>query len=220
MKEIPLSKGKAFAIVDDEDYDELMKYNWSVITSPAKTKTLYAKRSCREGGKRVNIYMHNVILPPPDGHTVDHEDRNGLNNQRYNLRFATPRQNSVNCSRPNQIYRGVYTLKTSKPYSAGVKVNRRVIFIHGFSSKEEAAKAYDSLAVEYNGEFAVLNFPDETPNPLSYYKKDKERLTEEQVLAIREAYSTEKDYSVIAKTFNTNYEHVRRIIKRDRWSHI
>jgi hypothetical protein len=35
-----------------------------------------------------------------------------------------------------------------------------------FETSDLAARAYDALALEYHGEFAQLNFPEEIPKPL------------------------------------------------------
>lgn len=51
MKTIPITQGK-HVIVDDSDYDNLVKYNWCL------TESGYAVR--RENGK--TIYMHQQIL--------------------------------------------------------------------------------------------------------------------------------------------------------------
>ena len=39
-------------------------------------------------------------------------------------------------------------------------VNKKNIFLGYFSDKAEAAQARDRAAIEYFGEFAVLNFPE------------------------------------------------------------
>jgi hypothetical protein len=43
-------------------------------------------------------------------------------------------------------------------YAARITVNRKVIYLGYFSAKEEAAKAYDSAATKYFGNFARRNF--------------------------------------------------------------
>ena len=64
VRYIALTKGM-FAIVDAEDYDELMKHKWTAYYTCGKW---YAGRT--EKGKC--ILMHRQIMDPPDGMVVDH----------------------------------------------------------------------------------------------------------------------------------------------------
>jgi hypothetical protein len=54
-------------------------------------------------------------------------------------------------------YRGVTWFQNK--WRASIKINSRRIFLGYFISKEDAARAYDRAALEYFGEFAVLNLP-------------------------------------------------------------
>jgi len=84
-----------FAIVDDERYEHLNQWRWHV--KPGR-RTAYAWRGGSIEGKKVQIKMHRYILGLFNGDKgqVDHRDRNGLNNQRDNLRIATRRENRAN----------------------------------------------------------------------------------------------------------------------------
>lgn len=88
MREIQLTKGYV-ALVDDEDYDSLIKFKWS---AKVNKHTVYAYRS--EKGKC--IWMHRSILNIDNCNDLrgDHLDHNGLNNQRSNLRIATHSENN------------------------------------------------------------------------------------------------------------------------------
>lgn len=89
VKEIPLTSG-FIALVDNEDYKYLSQYRW--IADKSKTSnTWYAVRYF--GQKK--IYMHREILGFPSGR-IDHRNRNGLDNQKENLRSATASQNGGN----------------------------------------------------------------------------------------------------------------------------
>ena len=101
MKLLLLTKLRE-ALVDDEDYERCMKYSWRVAIFQ-KGMTEYAQRNLpRDGGTRKGQYLHNFILPPPIGFTVDHIDRNGLNCQKSNLRFATKSQQMINVQAKEQ----------------------------------------------------------------------------------------------------------------------
>jgi len=58
MKEIPLSQG-LFALVDDEDYDELIKYKW---IAHKQKQFIYVVRSNCVNYNNELIYMHRQIM--------------------------------------------------------------------------------------------------------------------------------------------------------------
>jgi hypothetical protein len=94
MKTITLTQGQV-TLVDDEDYLALSKFVWL----PSKAKdTCYAKRLERSKKATRTFWMHRVILglSSEDPREVDHKDRDGLNNQRSNLRAVSHCQNEWN----------------------------------------------------------------------------------------------------------------------------
>ena len=161
MKEIPLTQNQV-ALVDDEDYNELVKYKWQARLVK-KTGNYYACRSGKKvDGKRPQIRMHCAILGIIG---VDHRDSNGLNNQRYNLRPASQLGNARNASKSKakltSKYKGVCIRNETKTlaYRAQITVNYKKIMLGTFHNEIEAAKVYDAAALKYFGEFAKLNFP-------------------------------------------------------------
>ena len=146
MKQIPLTQGK-FALVDDEDYERVNQYKWHASRAP---HTYYASRKIRLslGQKRIGRMqrMHHFIIGhPPIGFETDHIDGKGLNNQKYNLRFVTHRQNLQNWHHPRaSIYPGVSLDKNSskKKWVTQIMVNNNKIYLGRFFSEEEAYKAY------------------------------------------------------------------------------
>ncbi|HEY1248462.1 MAG TPA: AP2/ERF family transcription factor [Nitrososphaera sp.] len=158
MKEIPLTRGEV-ALVDDEDYDWLMQWKWHY------TSNGYAAR--RDGKYGPIILMHRQILglEPGDKTQSDHIDRDKVNNQRFNLRIASNRQNSMNTSTRKILfrsseYKGVTQYRDGR-WMARIMVNYQQIFLGYFNTEEEAARAYDEAAIRYFGEYAYLNFPSE-----------------------------------------------------------
>jgi len=158
VRYIGLTKGK-FAIVDAADYDWLMQYRWYAFESNG---TFYAR-----GTKDHAILMHRLIMNPPKGMVVDHIDGNGLNNRRSNLRICTRRENSYNqgprkTSNRTSQFKGVGRLPngSGKCY-AKITYKGETFNLGLYDTEIEAAKAYDRKALEFFGEFAWLNFPDE-----------------------------------------------------------
>ncbi len=155
MKRIRLSQGK-FALVDDEDFDWLNQWKWSYHKHPEHS-TGYAVRRSNVDGKVKQIKMHQIVCPCGPGYTPDHKDRNGLNNQRDNLRPATQTQqrgNMVRKKRPARSgYRGVARHPSGWTASIGRPPDK---YIGLFRTKKAAAMAYNEKAVEKWGEFALL----------------------------------------------------------------
>ena len=159
MKEIPLTRGKV-ALIDDEDYESVTRFKWSYHKPVRPTATGYAFRSQKTQGHCKKIYLHRFLLDAPKGMEVDHEDGDGLNCQRHNLRLATSSQNGHNTGpRKNNRcgFKGVRAYKGK--WTARIRINNMEEQIGTFESPEAAAHAYDARAIEAFGEFAGPNFP-------------------------------------------------------------
>ena len=83
MKRIPLNKGK-FALVDDDDYEELSKFKWYADTR--RDNVYSARRSVsRGGGRRGTVIMARVIAKATSEQVVYHRNGDGLDNRMGNL---------------------------------------------------------------------------------------------------------------------------------------
>lgn len=159
MKEIPLTQGKV-ALVDDADFDWLNQWKWFVHITK---HNFYARRYSGGGRKATKKqYMHRLILNPMANEEVDHKDKNGLNNQRNNLRKSTHSQNNSNksktCNKTTSKYISVSWFKPYKMWRAYVANNKKVYHVGYFDNEIEAAKARDIKTKQLHGEFASLNF--------------------------------------------------------------
>ena len=159
MKEVKLTQGYV-ALVDDEDFERVSKFSW--IPNRMKN-TVYAQRNLyREDGKRTTQSLHRFILGITDHSTdVDHEDHNGLNCQKHNMRTCTRSQNQANrltASGTKGIYKYVSkSWKTCNKWKAQINFKGKKKSLGYFDSKEEAQAAYDKAAIELFGEFAFTN---------------------------------------------------------------
>lgn len=161
MKEIPLTRGY-IALVDDEDYDRAMQYNWRATTSiEARRVYIYACRWKPIGkGKRVIEYLQKFILNTP--HLIDHVNRDGLDNRKSNLRLATFGQNNQNMikkqhKKNSSQYKGVGFHKGMHRWRVRLTTNYVECVIGYYDTEVEAAVAYNNKAIEVFGEFAKLN---------------------------------------------------------------
>ena len=157
MKKIPLTQGQ-FTIVDDEDYEPLMKFKWCAYKD---RNTFYACRNVRIGSGQRKLQMHRHLLGVDDPTIqIDHRNGDGLDNQRANLRKCTNAQNQMNqrLSRANTSgYKGVTWYKPLNSWCARIQINKKLIHIGYYANINDAAIAYNERAKVLFGEFAFLN---------------------------------------------------------------
>lgn len=155
MKKIELSgkygAGK-HALVDDEDYDRLYPHRkWQVDAKGYVVLgyNLETRADALEAGRkyrRKSVYkMHRLVLGVTDALTyVDHIDRNPLNNQKSNLRLATPKQNAQNRKShrgSSSKYRGVSWYEHCKRWVAYGTLDGKHQVVGYFTDEYEAAVA-------------------------------------------------------------------------------
>jgi hypothetical protein len=165
MKTVPLSQGFA-ASVDDADYDRVSAYKWSAT----KVKnTVYGIRKIRTTeGRTTSQLLQRFILAVTDPEIhVDHEDHNGLNCQRYNLRKCVRGENDGNRRKTggSSQYKGVSWSKGKGMWRACIRIERTV-HLGYFSDEVKAAQAYDEAARIRFGAMANCNFPLQEIAPL------------------------------------------------------
>ena len=154
-KQIPLTQGK-FAIVDEEDFDSLVVRSWCVH---GQGKNWYAIG--HKDGKQIKMHREILGLTSKDKVYVDHINHNGLDNRKCNLRICNNRKNQANqLIRPggSSPYKGV-RYKNGK-WESQINYHGKSIYIGRFNNDIDAAKASDKKALELNGEFSLLNFPE------------------------------------------------------------
>jgi hypothetical protein len=158
-RKIRLTEGK-FTLVDQQDFYQLNNFQWCAV----KNKSLFYAVRLINGSNNITkiISLHTEIMNPPKGLLVDHRNRDGLDNRRSNLRFATRSQNrcntNLNKAGCSSQYRGVYWHKQKKHWRANLQFEGKWIWLGAFDSEIAAARAYDAAAKKYHGEFARLNF--------------------------------------------------------------
>ena len=159
MPTIPLSGGRAVALVDEQDHADLARHRWSLCGY----KGSYAGRSVADAdGKYRTLYMHRAIMRATAGTQIDHANRDTLDNRRANLRFCTQALNNANSQpwkQPASGFRGVYWEKSKALWRVRICVNGMPKSCGYYRTAIEAAHVYDTVASAVFGEFATLNFP-------------------------------------------------------------
>jgi hypothetical protein len=89
MREIQLTKGFV-AVVDDEDYENTAAagpWHAHIIKGKNTKDFIYAAQNSGDTEKQRKVLLHRFIMEATDRKIqADHVDRDGLNNQKYNLR--------------------------------------------------------------------------------------------------------------------------------------
>ena len=156
VKEIQLANNKGVALVDDEDYDKLIKYKWHL----RDIKIMHAGTKVKIDGKWFEKRMHHFLVNVPEGFEVDHIDQNGLNNQKSNLRVATHSQNMMNRNSfkgSSSKYKGVSFDKKCNKWRSEVSLNKKHYYLGMFENESDAAMAYNKRALKLHGEYVNLN---------------------------------------------------------------
>ncbi len=159
MKKIPLTQGQ-FAIVDDEDFEELNQHKWCLCRNG---NNLYAIRFKPNPAtrKQTCVYIHRIIMGEPKGMSIDHINHNALDNRKVNLRICSNADNIRNQqhrSDGSSKYRGVCWDKGCRKWKAQIKFKGKTLWLGTFGNETDAARIYDEKANELYGEFANLNF--------------------------------------------------------------
>ncbi|WP_050613286.1 AP2 domain-containing protein [Bacillus testis] len=160
VKEIVLQNGMK-AIVDDEDFDRVNKYNWTVHKHSSELSLSVRGHVLVEGKKKTTRLNHFILgMKPNDKQAVTHLNKNLLDFRKNNLQIVSRRHIShcikarKNCS---SDFKGVSWDKATKKWLAGIQVDGRRINLGRFAIEEEAAVAYNKAALKYFGEHAYQN---------------------------------------------------------------
>jgi hypothetical protein len=208
---IPLTQGQ-FALVDTEDAPRLQCYKWQATKSG---RTWYARRSRRlPNGKYRYVQMHRAIVNASDDVEVDHANGNGLDNRKENLRTCTHARNMAHQRKPlnnTSGYLGV--ARTGNRWIANVSGQ----YLGCFLTAEDAARARDTKARELHGDYAVLNFPNET---LTIARQpEMKRLTPDIAQEIKRRYKFRVvTCAMLAKEYGVHEEIIRDVLKDRHWS--
>jgi hypothetical protein len=162
FRRIYLGEG-LWTIVSVADYYRFGCLKWSIEGQDGKFYAIRGKRI--DKNNVIKSRLHREIMEAPKGLLVDHRNGNGLDNRRSNLRIATHGENIQNRRKKRSAtsrYIGVSFEDRSGKWRARVMYKGKRVWLGRFDSEIDAGKAYDAAANKYYGEFARLNFPEES----------------------------------------------------------
>ena len=130
---------KGTFMIDTKDLPSISMCRWCITNKGYIYNSYFGK-------------LHGVLMRPGKGLTVDHIDRNKLNNTRNNLRVTTHIRNNYNKGLSKRNKSGVvgvsYASKVGK-WKAGIKYKLKSYNLSYFNSKEEAIKVRKNSEKEF-----------------------------------------------------------------------
>jgi hypothetical protein len=156
--------------IDIEDVERVSEWTWG-IRSSKKIKYPYVKSSYWDQiqQKSITFDLHRFLVGAKPGQVVDHANHDTFDCRKNNLRICSVSQNLQNsqvgqerCKNKKSKYRGVCWIKRDKLWRVSIRIRPGKRIMKYFKSELDAARQYDIWAKEFHGEFAILNFSDET----------------------------------------------------------
>lgn len=153
LRLVQLTRGY-FATIDAADAAEVGKHNWHAAQG---WRTMYAQRHLGGG---VHETLHTLVarLSGMDAApNVDHENGDGLDCRRANLRAASKAQNAWNAGLPRTNtsgIKGVTLHRQTGKWQAQLRASGSYRYLGLFGSIEDAALAVSAARRELHGSFA------------------------------------------------------------------
>lgn len=147
---IRLNDNDDWTVIDISDLDKVKHLKWYVSTEGNQT---YAKCRNPSGSTPKLLRLHRLIC---DGSLVDHEDGDGLNNRKQNLRPACRSRNGFNrgITKLNTSgYKGVTLQKQTGKWIAQIWAFKKKHHLGLYATAEDAYEAYCKAARQLHGEF-------------------------------------------------------------------
>lgn len=129
-------------LVDIDILEKLLEMKVNLTLNKSKNSNSTYVAFCFKGKVQ---YLHRFIMDTPKGLVVDHEDHNGLNNLRSNLKNVTRSKNGLHrktAAKHNKSsgIQGVSYNKVKRKYQAYISIERRKKSLGYYDNPQEAAE--------------------------------------------------------------------------------
>jgi hypothetical protein len=146
------STSLAFSLLDAEDAHLISNRRWCTDTNRYWVAKINNKQ----------VRLHRLVMNCKDDEFIDHINGDRSDNRKLNLRVCTVAENCMNKGHQKNNTSGYkggskYETKTGPRWRACCKSNENHIKLNGFLTAEQAAAAYNNLAIKLHGKFARLN---------------------------------------------------------------
>lgn len=145
--------------VDEEDYNQLNKYNWymrKVFSKSGKLKSVPILTGIKnEHGKSKDKSIIHFILDLSIDEMVIHLNGNYLDYRKENLKIINKKEHNFYkkaVANTSSKYKGVTLDKRHNTWVSQTKVKGNRIYIGSFKSEDEAAKSYNKFITDTFGE--------------------------------------------------------------------
>ncbi len=156
------------AIIDKDFYEEVstkVEYNkdtgqfkWKESGNLCTSKDVQGYPRIKYKGRTIKLHrLAYFIVTGEVPIEIDHINRVKDDNRIENLRHVSRSQNAINRESRGK-YKGIAFIKSHGKWCAKLMHQNRRYFLGYFDSVVEAAKAYDKKAKELFGNYAFLNF--------------------------------------------------------------
>ena len=164
MKEIRVKGTDRPALVDDEDYPMLSRFNWRLLES-----TGYIMTSINNSGVQMNRFIFGSQAK--QYWLVIYKDGDRFNNQKSNLEFwrhsdyfRAKRKQRTTSSR----YMGVFYHKLMHKWCVKRRVNGQYLITEYFTDETEAAKRYIEITAQHGKSYSLEGLMARKRKPVSY----------------------------------------------------
>lgn len=154
---VPVSGGKAFAIIDEDDADRVLCHKWCFNRVTNNKAYVHRRLPKSEGGKMVKLHRFIMGVTGNPSVCVDHINGDPLDNRKENLRVCQQGENMRNYRHAwgKEGIRGIRKTPAGK-FRARIRYSGKLYNIGTFDTLNDASIAYSFASSLIHGDFGSL----------------------------------------------------------------